>query len=1369
MRYRAYIFFIFLCLSISALADSGKLFTVENNLSSSMINKVYQTRNGEIWIATEDGLNKYDGVKFSTYKHHPNDRYSLNNNFVRTLFEDSKGHLYIGTPSGLQVYDRAYDRFVTIPLVPKASGEIGVNSLIERKSGEVLVGTSGMGLYSVHYKDNRVSAVHKNYSFIKLDNTISFLHEDKAGNLWIVTSNQGVIRLNKNNRYNVFAINKMTKDVIYNDICEDAKGNVYLGILNEGLYVFRPNSSCFVSAITSSQSDIAISALSVANNHEIYVGTDNEGLKIYDTVTGRITDSGINPTTFDFGKAKIHSMIKDRQGNFWLGLYQKGVLFLPVNTNKFNYIGYKSVAKNMIGSNAVMSIHKDHNGTLWVGTDNDGLYGINSSGKRIAHFVYKKNLSSVPSVIMAIFEDSNHAIWLGSFLNGMCKLNTANGSCDYHSQVLNESSHPISFVRCFAEDRNKNLWIGTMGNGLYCMNLNTHQITCWNTGADKHKRGNVLSNMWVSSLFVSNDGKKLYVGTCNGLNCIDLRTMNYDMNASACVAHSTINALYEDRSAQLWIATADGLLCYIPSKKHVVRYTAKNGLPGDVICSVVGDRIGNLWISTNNGISRFNQKSNLFTNYYAGDGLQGNEFSKNASSIDSNGIITFGEVNGITYFNPQEIGSRNRRTDIRITAIYVHNEAVKRGMKSGSYEIVDTDVTNADKIHLSYQDNSFSIEISNMDFNDRDRVAYMYKLNDGKWIMLQPGTSLITFSNLSPGTYKFQVKSQQDSISSDVKELTIVISPPWYASAWAKILYFLIFISILYFIRSLMQRRKKTRLEILEHVHAEQINEAKLQFFTNISHEIRTPMSLIISPLQKLITSSSVISIEERQKYYQVIYRNSERILRLINQLLDTRKVDKGQMVLRFSEIDIVDFIKDICSYFDFQVKAKKIQMNFEHEEEKMMAWVDPKNFDKIIFNLLSNAVKYTPTSGQIDISLHTGEDEAQSSSLHHYFEIVVSNTGNTIDEKEMNRIFERFYQIQNAQTNSNIGSGIGLHLTRSLVLLHHGTIKACNNEDNNGCRFIIRIPYGKEHLKPEEIVDVSLKPEVTKDEDENIAPESAVKMPAEDIHAKPKSKHKILIVEDDDEIRRYICDELSSYFYMQECANGKEALALILKKAPDLVISDIMMPEMDGITLCRKIKQNVNVNSLPVILLTAKTREQDNMEGLNVGADAYITKPFNIDILMKTADNLIHSREMLRNLYSGSQEQVEKMPIYELQSSDSKLLDRIMNVVNHNLSNPEMNVEMIAKEVGLSRVHLYRKLKELTNQSPRDFIRNVRLRQAATLLASKQYNVSEVTSLTGFSDVAVFSRAFKELYGVTPSAYANENYKSDVVDKDFS
>jgi DNA-binding response OmpR family regulator len=488
----------------------------------------------------------------------------------------------------------------------------------------------------------------------------------------------------------------------------------------------------------------------------------------------------------------------------------------------------------------------------------------------------------------------------------------------------------------------------------------------------------------------------------------------------------------------------------------------------------------------------------------------------------------------------------------------------------------------------------------------------------------------------------------------------------------------------------------------------------------------------------------------------------------LINQLLDTRKVDKGQMVLRFCEIDIAEFIKDIGTYFDFQVKAKKIQMNYDFEAEKMMAWVDPKNFDKIIFNLLSNAMKYTPECGRIDISLHSGEDNTVTSPLHHYFEIVVSNTGNTIDEKEMTRIFERFYQIQNAQSNANIGSGIGLHLTRSLVLLHHGTIRVCNNEDNNGCRFIIRIPFGKAHLKPEEIVDVSLKTEITKEEEESIALENVVNPPTEETHAKPKSKYKILVVEDDDEIRNYICDELSAYFYMQKCTNGKEALALILKKAPDLVISDIMMPEMDGITLCRKIKQNVNINSLPVILLTAKTREQDNMEGLSVGADAYITKPFNVDILIKTADNLIHNREVLRNLYSGSQEQVEKLPSYELQSSDSKLLDRIMNVINHNLSNSEVNVEMIAKEVGLSRVHLYRKLKELTNQSPRDFIRNVRLRQAATLLASKQYNVSEVTSLTGFSDVAVFSRAFKELYGETPTAYANENYKSDVSDKDI-
>lgn len=552
-----------------------------------------------------------------------------------------------------------------------------------------------------------------------------------------------------------------------------------------------------------------------------------------------------------------------------------------------------------------------------------------------------------------------------------------------------------------------------------------------------------------------------------------------------------------------------------------------------------------------------------------------------------------------------------------------------------------------------------------------------------------------------------------------------------------------------------IRQRYRARQEMLEHIHAEQLNEAKLQFFINISHEIRTPMSLIISPLQKLMATDYDT---ERQQSYNIIYRNAERLLRLVNQLMDIRKIDKGQMQLKFQETDIVSFIQDLHYTFAYQANTKHIKLDFHSEVKELKAWIDPKNFDKVILNILSNAFKFTPENGNIQIRLCTGNDpNAAEKALSRYFEISIEDDGIGINETELERIFDRFYQIRNSQNNSNIGTGIGLHLTRSLVELHHGSITVENNQGTPGCRFIVRLPLGKEHLKPEEIDNSAVKQDSV---------HITTALPTTPLIETPpkthsKSKYRVLIVEDDDEIRRYICQELGRDFHMQECRNGKEAFTYILKKTPDLIISDIMMPEMDGMTLCSKVKQNINTNHIPVILLTAKSREEDNLEGLSIGADAYITKPFSIEILRQSTFNLIKSRERLRNNFQGSQTQKERMQELEIESPDERLLDRIMKVINDNIANPELNVEMVAETVGISRVHLHRKLKELTNQSTRDLIRNLRLKQAATLLAKKRQSINEVAALTGFTNVAYFSTAFKELYGMTPTAYMEQNAAS--------
>ncbi|MDR2917989.1 MAG: response regulator [Tannerella sp.] len=1346
------IFFLlfFLWFALPGFAQSGKLFSADKEISNSLIYNIYQDHNGVVWISTEDGLNRYDGAKFTIYKHDKNDSLSIKHDFVRLFFEDSKGHFLVGFYNGLQSYDYATNTFHNIPMLLD-NGEpfkAHVVSIVERKNGEIVMGTSIQGIYVLSAEDRVVTA--KQSSRFVPSNFILYLYEDKDENLWISTEDKGLFRLSKDNKLkNFFKYDDLVLNNI-SSICEDGEGNVLVGSLTKGLFRHDKNTDKFVPVVYPENPNLPIKILYPNNQHEVYIGTDGNGVKVYHADENKITNAEFNVTSFDFEKSKVHAILKDEAGNIWLGIYQKGVLLIPTQTNNFNYIGYKLLNNNTIGSNSVMSLLEDHKGVLWVGTDNDGVYAVSLAGKQYAHFTHAGE-HSVSNTIMSIYEDSNNDLWVGSYLNGMAKLDRNTGRCEYVTDLVDEYGNPIQRVYAMVEDTSKQLWIGTMGGGLFSMDLRNGKITNRNKiKTDAHEdEKNVIYNYWISSLLY--DDEKIYAGTYDGLVCLDLKTNSYltTFDADHKLTGTVVYSILKDTDGNIWAGTSEGLASISKDNHEVMVYTINDGLPSNVICAVKEGNDGNLWISTHYGISQFVRASKSFINYYANDGLQGNEFSKGAAYTDKQGHFIFGGINGITYFDPEEIRFQEKRLHIRITDFYIHNQPVRKGMKSGSHQIIETSVMEVGQFRLSYKDNSFSIEFSVMEFNNPERITYVYSVNDDTWVTLHPGTNRISFSNLAPGKYNFKVKAKDYNSYSDEKFIAVIISPPWYATIWAQLIYFLIAASVIYLLVMYVRQRYRSRQKMLEHQHAEEINEAKLQFFINIAHEIRTPMSLIISPLKRLIATDSN---EERSKNYRTISRNADRILNLINQLMDIRKIDKGIMVLKFQEVEMVGFIRDLYAYFEYQAKAKNIQFGFHPGVEELRAWVDPKNFDKVIMNILSNAFKYTPENGNIDIYLNTVEVLSEENNINSYFEIIVADNGIGIKEEDRERIFERFYQIRNSYNNSNISTGVGLHLTRSLVNLHHGNIRAEKNDDK-GTRMVVRIPLGKGHLKTEELED---NPELM--QQTGHIGEKSEGLPADmDAKIKSKTKYRVVIVEDDEEIRDYIYNELSGNYHVTSFVNGKEAFAAILKKVPDLIISDVMMPEMDGITLCRKIKQNIHINHVPVILLTARSNEEDNLEGLSTGADAYIVKPFNMEILKKTVDNLIHNREILRNTFKGNQEQEDKVKKIHLKSADEKLMEKVMKIINEYIADPDLSVEMIADKVGLSRVHLHRKLKELTNQTTRDFIRNIRLKQAADLLAGKNLTISEVAEATGFNNLGYFSKVFKELYGVSPSTYMEE------------
>lgn len=1327
---------LLLLFPITAYGQSSKLFTVDRELSSSLINKIFQDKNGMIWVATEDGLNRYDGTKFTVYKHNPEDGHSLCHNYVCTLKEDSRGHLLVATHAGIQMYDPARDNFsLRAKWKNGKMFDSNVIDILERKNGQIWVTGNQLCSLSISEDSLTVDSLDLPIPMYATD----YIIEDKDQNVWVSKGENGIYRLDSDNRGRHYLAQE--KGITIIDLCQDRNGDIYVGTMGKGLLKYDKTSDSFISIPCKGVQNLPIKTLCSVSPDELYIGTDGKGVKLYSNSGQEITDYLFDNTYFNPETSKVHSILKDNAENLWLAIYQKGIIMIPSQTNGFKYIGRKSIDKNIIGSSCITSFCRDHEGILWIGTDNDGIYGINGNLTQKVHFSPTDSEQSVASIILDLYEDSDHNLWFGSYTKGMGKLDRRTGRCSYLKELSDENGKFVQRVYGFAEDRDKRLWIATMGAGLFYYDMRTGQLN-YPSEVNKHV------SKWINCLFQSGDNK-LYVGTYDGVTCIDPATA--DFKSYTLLEQHIIFSIYEDRDGLIWIGSADGLSCWNPKSKDVTNYTVKDGLPANTVYAIQGDGQGYLWISTNAGISRLYKDSRQFINYYVSDGLQGNEFNKNASLKDTDGTLWFGGMNGVTYFNPQEIIDPAQKWSIRITDFYLHNRPVKKGMLSGGHEIIDRPVFEAEDFYLSHEDNSFSIEFSPLELNYPERIVYYYAMNSDSWSSLPAGTRRISFSNLNPGTYHFHVKAVDYMTESDAKTITIHISPAWWATGWAKLLYFLAVAGCIYYIIQQVRHRYRIRQEMMKHMHAEQINEAKLQFFINISHEIRTPMSLIISPLQKLICNDSD---NERQKSYRTIYRNADRILALINQLMDIRKIDKGQMVLTFRKTDIIPFINDLCETFAQLVREKKITLQFHHPEDSTQElWIDPSYFDKIILNILSNAFKFTPEGGRVDISLCAKEAPHAASPLNHYVEIIIADSGIGIPPQEFEHIFDRFYQVRG---NTHTGTGIGLHLTRSLVELHHGTIHVENNpEGRPGCRFILRLPIGCTHLLPEEMDDAE-KGAVA------LPSRAAVTLPPaaqeQDSLQKAHTAYRVLIVEDDDEIRHYICRELSDKFHIAESKDGKEALEIVFKFMPHLVISDVMMPQMDGFTLCRKIKQNINLSHIPVILLTARIREEDNLKGLENGADAYITKPFNIEILKKTAFNLIHGREMVHATQQGQQVQEELLEKIACESPDEKLLERIMKVINKNLGNPDFTVEILAREAGISRGHLHRKLKELTNQTTRDFIRNARLKQAASLLSEKRYSVNEVAELVGFANSSNFSTVFKELYGVSPTMYMKEN-----------
>nr|WP_321450868.1 two-component regulator propeller domain-containing protein [uncultured Carboxylicivirga sp.] len=1335
----------------SILSQKKRLFDFNEGLSNSLINEVYQDHLGFIWVATEDGLNRFDGITFKSFEGSKNQPQSLKANFVTSLYEDDKGNLWVGQINGLQVYRPETELFEEIIIhINDQQIHPYVSGIAESENGDIWITTSRYGLIKIEHETGR-----PRYSTRLNKQLCSFYLEcifiDKDGLIWIGSDNNGLNTYNpETGEIQTFSENKSAPFYLpgndITDICEDNKGNIYIAGLKAGLLRYSKNSHTItrIKSYNQNKKSFPVKSLLFDSKKRLWVGTDGKGLYRLNNETDLLEPMNPGSSSFDFSRSKIHSVIEDNVGNIWLGVFQKGLFLFPESPELFNHYGYRAFGENSLGSNCITAIDGSDN-NLWIGTDGDGIYKLNRTTKSVNHVDLTNTKGAISgNNVLSLFHTNNQFLWIGTFFDGLIKYDTQTGKI---KTFKNNPDDPSSLVNdkvtSIKPGENGELWLATLGGGICRFNPQNESFA---KGINWNDSLNQLIPQWVNDIYIDNINN-LWIGTYDGLvyaqrdkNRITLFTTTENF-----LPHNVVYSIFPDSEGYIWAGTYGGLAKINRETLTSEIFTTNDGLGSNVICGISEDERNQIWISTHNGLSRFNPEDTTFTTYYASDGLQANEFSRNAIYRSENKQLFFGGINGVTELKKDYYTYNRTIRDVMLTEFRRFNKPVAIGEKSGKHIILNESIVLADTIQLTERDNVFSIGFTSVELANQSRITYEYKMDgfDTNWNRSNSLSRSATYTNLKHGTYHFYVRGVDKEQYSTPRKLTIIIYPPWYKTSWAMALWIALAFLFMYGIM-MFNKEKVLRLE------AERTNENKMQFFINISHEIKTPLTLIIDPLDKLLKKKAN---DETMRLYQTMHLNANRIFRLVSQLLDVRKIDKGQLLVKFQKTNLYEIIMEIARSYELMAENKGIEFNVISEHKELEVWIDPWNFEKVILNLLSNAFKYTPSGGVVEIFIDPIPNP-QHPDQFSAVEIKVSDTGIGLKKSDLEKIFNRFYQASSKENIHNTGTGIGLHLSRSLVELHKGKLYAENKTNGNGTNFVVVLPLGNNHLPKKDLLhEENFIPAPS-----NIIPIDEEKTSNNGNHShQPSTNYNILVVEDEDEIRSYLNQELSSAYTVTVCENGAQALEIIKEKKPDLIISDIMMPILDGISLCKKLKGNIETSHIPIILLTALSKDEDKAEGIETGADMYLVKPFNSNFLKKTVANLLENR---RKIYLQLSQKSNSHPIEEIKmkSHDEILMQKIMTVIKDNISESDLNVEMLADAVGISRVHMHRKLKELTNQSARDFIKNIRMKQAAYILANKKLNISEVAYAVGYSNLSHFSNSFKSFYGVSPKEYVKQN-----------
>ena len=1369
MRFTCFLYFCLLSVLGFAQAPAIQFRHInsEQGLSNSTIEAILQDSRGFLWFGTRDGLNRYDGYRMVVFRNIATDTFSITNNYITSLFEDNQQNIWVGSYNGLNKFDPKTNRFTRVKYQPSNQGTSNNNfiSVISGDSkGRIWIGTNndGLSIYQPESKSFRRIACKQRANGAEQERNIYSFFEDSRGNLWAGTES-GLYIYHKNSEA-FYAINPQpakTGKMGIRSIAEDKSGRLLLGMEYNGLVILDPalgttQQYLHTAGVASSLTSNMLRCVSVGSNGDIWIGCVNGGLDKFDPATQTFYNYQAEPDNPNsLSQRTVSALYNDRQGNLWIGTHRGGVNLYSPGAEKFSLYRQKT-GKSSLNFNNVKTFCEDRNGKIWVGTDGGGL---NVFDRKLESFTYFKHdpfnpLSLGLNEVIDVKEDSDGNLWVATWGGGLCLFNpAANNFTRFSRNDKRYGNLNSDYIQCIFEADKENLLVGTYFGGLYLFNRSNKTFS----PVQKSKSGaTALTGKNILSITRDRAGDT-WIGTDDGgLNKWYAASGEFEHYFHRENKMPDLRVLFTDSKGNVWVGQ-EGLYLYNRAGDRFSIFTDAEGLASLFIKGIVEDERGYLWISTSNGLKQLDPITKAVRSYNTGDGLQDKEFEANACMKTRDGQIYFGGVNGFNSFYSKDIKLNSFVPPVFVTDLHVQNKIIT----GGKSELLKEDISFTPKLRLNYKQATFSFGFAALNYTISKNNRFVYKLENWDKDWISAGVEQIaSYTNVSPGTYTFFVKaSNNDGVWNEKGyRVQIIITPPFWATWWFRLLVASALFAAGFYLYSI---RRKIQLHRYEEEKKEAIHQMQLQFFTNISHEFRTPLSLIAGPVEKLLKEDPE---SKHSHLYQVIQRNTNRLLQLINELMDFRKAESGVLKLQVMPGSIPLFIQEISEEFSELALQKNITFRITATTTYPEVWFDRQVLEKIIINLLSNSFKYTPDNGKVELQVLDSLSDFKPQFEHKlligestnesfiYFRI--SDNGTGISKASMPHLFERYYRVSEA----HLGSGIGLAFIKTLTQLHKGNI-AVYSEYNKGTEIIIGIPVGKMSYAGNEKWMMHTESPVRL---ESLVVQPSISVTLKPVNPIPENKetagkreYVVLVADDHEELRSFLKESLNHSFKIIEAADGKEAMEKTLEHFPDLIISDIMMPVMDGLAFCRLVKTTVETAHIPFILLTAKDALASRMEGTETGADYYFSKPLSMDLLKLNIRNIFAQREKLKEHYR--KDQLAEVKELAHSALDKQFLEDLLAIIDKNLSSPEMDIDFVCAEIGMSRTKLYNKVKGITGQPIGDFIRTIRLRKAAALMMQRELTLTDIMYSVGIQTQSYFSKAFKQEFGKSPTQFLKD------------